>query len=51
MNVTYARNTKFLGVIIDNKLRWSDHITYTKNKIAKSIGIIYKPGTFLMQIP
>ena len=21
---------KFLGVIIDNKLRWSDHITYIK---------------------
>ena len=27
-NVSYTKNTKFLGVIIDNKLRWSDHINY-----------------------
>ena len=35
-------NTKFLGVIIDNKLKWLDHITFIKNKISKSIGIINK---------
>ena len=28
MNVTCTKNTKFLGVIIDNKLRWSDHVNY-----------------------
>ena len=33
---------KFLGVIIDNKLNWHEHIIYIKNKISKSIGIIYK---------
>ena len=32
MNVTYARNTKLLGVIIDNKLRWSDHNTCIKKQ-------------------
>ena len=47
MNVTYTKNTKFLGVIIDNKFRWSDHINYIKNKIAKSIGIILKTRNFL----
>ena len=46
-NVSYTKNTKFLGVIIDNKLRWSDHINYIKNKIAKSIGIINKTRNFL----
>ena len=30
-NVAYTKNTKFLGVIIDNKLTWSDHIIYIKN--------------------
>ena len=34
--------TKFLGIIIDNKLKWTEHIKYIKNKISKSIGIIYK---------
>ena len=38
MNVTCTKNTKFL-VIIDNKLRWSDHINYIKNRISKSIWI------------
>ena len=47
MNITYTKNTKFLCVIIDNKLRWSDHINYIKNKIAKSIGIIHKTRNFL----
>ena len=47
MNVTCTKNTKFLGVIIDNKLRWSDHINYIKNKISKSIGIINKTRNFL----
>lgn len=33
---------KFLGVIIDNDLNWKPHISYTKNKISKSIAILYK---------
>ena len=39
--------TKFLGVIIDHKFEWNDHITYVKNKISKSIGILYKIQRFL----
>jgi hypothetical protein len=34
--------TKFLGVHIDWKLSWNYHVTYVKNKIAKSIGILCK---------
>ena len=30
INVLYTKNTKFIGVIIDNKLRCSDHINYIK---------------------
>ncbi len=40
-------STKFLGVIIDNKLSWTSHIAYIKNKIAKGIGIICKARKYL----
>lgn len=41
------KNTKFLGIIIDDQLKWNDHITYVKNKISKSIGILYKARNYL----
>ena len=34
--------TKFLGVIIDDGLKWTNHIAYVKNKIAKGFGIILR---------
>ena len=34
--------TMFLGIIIDNKLKWTEHIKYIKSKISKYIGIINK---------
>lgn len=37
-----VEKTKFLGVVIDSKLSWCDHILYIKNKISKGIGIICK---------
>ena len=40
--ITYTKNKNFLGVIIDHKLNWSDHILCIKNKISKSMGIINK---------
>ena len=33
---------KLLGVILDDKLKWIEHISYIKNKIAKGMGIIQK---------
>ena len=32
--------TKFLGVLIDEKLNWKDHINCIKSKVSKGIGII-----------
>ena len=40
--ISEVNETKFLGVIIDNKLNWSPHITYISKTIAKGIGIILK---------
>ena len=34
--------TKFLGIIIDDGLKWTNHISYIKNKIAKGFGIILR---------
>ena len=34
--------THFLGIIIDDKLKWANHISYIKNKIAKGMGILLK---------
>ena len=39
--------TKFLGIVIDSKLKWNEHIKYIRNKISKSIGILYKCKQFL----
>ena len=39
--------TKLLDIIIDNKLKWNEHITYVKNKISKAVGILYKIRKFL----
>ena len=44
---TCVTTAKFLRVIIDHKFKWNDHITYVKNKISKSIGILYKIRRFL----
>ena len=38
---------RFLGVIIDSKLCWSDHIQYIKKKISKGIGILHKAKKIL----
>ena len=40
--ITRVHHTKFLGVIIDSKLTWQDHIMHIKNKISKIIGILLR---------
>ena len=37
--IEQAKHT-FLGVIFDDRLEWSNHITYINTKIAKGVGII-----------
>merc|ERR1711895_406336 len=34
--------TRFLGVIIDDKLSWSKHIRHVSKKVSKGVGIIKK---------
>lgn len=37
-----VHSTRFLGVIIDDRLIWDEHIKYICNKLSKSIGILIK---------
>ena len=41
-----VNKVKYLGIIIDHKLNWVQHITYVQNKIAKGVGIMYKARRF-----
>ena len=45
--ITCVTKTKFLGVIIDNKLSWKEHISYVCGKVAKGIGIVSKVRKYL----
>jgi Txe/YoeB family toxin of Txe-Axe toxin-antitoxin module len=37
-----VESIKFLGVVLDENLKWTDHIKLIKSKISKNIGIICK---------
>ena len=39
-SITEITETKFLGVILDNKLTWEAHIKYISQKISKSVSIL-----------
>ena len=39
---------KFLGVILGESISWKDHIRTVKNKIAKSIGLLYRAKQLLI---
>ena len=40
--ISRVRSTKFLGIIIDDELRFVDHIGLVCSKVAKSSGILRK---------
>ena len=42
-----VQGIKYLGVILDNKLSWIQHISYVKSKISKGIGIMYKARNYI----
>ena len=46
---------KYLGLILDSRLTWKDHITELSKKISRSVGILYKtrnycPSTILKSL-
>ena len=55
-NLENMSEAKYLGVIIDSKLKYDKHINFISEKISKSIGVLYKlnklkiPKSVLKQI-
>ena len=45
--LTKVNSIKYLGIILDHKLNWLDHITYVEAKISNGIGIMYKTKKYL----
>ena len=45
--INQVSETKFLGVIVDSKLSWANHINYISKKISKGIGILNKVRKYL----
>ena len=45
--INRVNENKFLGVIIDDKLSWKQHITHVKLKVSRSIAVINKAKHFL----
>ena len=45
--INQVSSTKFLGVILNESLTWTQHIAQTRNKISKSLGIICRARKYL----
>jgi len=37
--ITQTTCVKYLGVFIDDKLTWSNHIAFLENKLSRSVGL------------
>jgi hypothetical protein len=40
--IDQVHSVKYLGILIDDKLSWTDHINYVTGKISSVIGILYR---------
>ena len=49
VKIDCTRNTKFLGVMIDQHLNFFDHIQYIKCKVSRGVGVLYKCRKYLKQ--
>ena len=45
--IQQTNNCKYLGLIIDNKFNWTDHIQKLKIQLSKIVGILYRIRYFL----
>ena len=48
--LTQVECCKYLGIILDSKMSWVQHITYVQNKVSKGIvGIMYQARKYLIK--
>ena len=45
--IEFKDQVSFLGVVVDRNLKFSSHISYSCNKMSKSIGIFYKLKNYI----
>ena len=45
--INQVENIKFLGIILDERLSWKEHVRYISTKLAKSIGILGKAKNYI----
>lgn len=45
--IDQIHSVKYLGIIIDDNLNWSEHINYITNKISSIIGILYRYNKYM----
>ena len=45
--IEQKHESRFLGVIMDDKLKWSQHITSVQSKMSRYVGIMYKIKKYL----
>ena len=41
--------TKYLGILIDNKLSWKQHINHVNLKVSKGLAILYKLRNYVSE--
>ena len=51
IEVKFVETVKYLGIFIDNKLTWRDHIVSLANVISRNIGILYRSSFVLGREP
>ena len=40
--IAVKQTARFLGVLVDNKLKWKQHVPAVRNKMSRYLGSMYK---------
>ena len=49
VKIENTSHTKFIGIVVDQHLKFGEHIKYLKGKISRSIGVLYKAKKYLKE--
>ena len=44
--LTWVKNFKYLGMVIDNKLTFKLHVSHVQSKISRGVGILHRLSSF-----